>query len=187
MDLLRTYIRTITAFSEESWEVLLPCLTAMECKRHDFLLKEGQVCQAVYFVCKGLCKSFYNIDGKEINTAFYFENEFATNVTSLTTATPSEYAIKTIEKMTVVRIDKTRLLAAYHQSHQVETFGRKVLEQIIARQEAHTDSFKLLTPRQRFDNLVASHPDLLQRVSLTQIASYLGISRETLSRFRAKR
>lgn len=175
------------AFSEESWEVLNPCLTEMEFKRHDCLLKEGQICQAVFFISSGLCKSFYNMDGKEVNTTFYFENEFATNIRSLTTSTPSDYTIKAMEKTKVIRIDKTKLLTAYHQSHQVETFGRKVLEQIIARQEAHADSFKLLTPRQRFDNLVRTYPDFLQRVSLTQIASYLGISRETLSRFRAKR
>ena len=82
-------------------------------------------------------------------------------------------------------IDKTKLLEAYKQSHQVETFGRKVLELIMAKQEEHSDSFKLLSPKQRFDTLVSQYPDFLQRVSLTQTASYLGISRETLSRFRA--
>ena len=135
-------------------------------------MKEGQICNPIFFICSGFCKAYYNLDGKEINIAFYFENEFATNMKSLTTSSNSGYAIKACEKMVVVRFDKTKLLEAYSQSHQIETFGKKVLELITAKQEEHYDSFKLLAPKQRFENLVSKHPDFLQRVSLTQTASY---------------
>lgn len=185
MDHLKSYIESITEFSEESWLVLAGCVSAMQFKKNEYLLKEGKICNSIYFISSGACKSCYNLDGKEINTAFYFENEFATNIKSLRTSSASEYSIKAHEKTKAVVIDKTKLLAAYKQSHQIETFGRKVLELIMAKQEEHADSFKLLTPRQRFDALVLQQPDFLQRVSLTQTASYLGISRETLSRFRS--
>lgn len=187
MNNLKKYITSITEFSEQSWRVLSNCLSEMQVKKNEFLLKEGQICNSLFFISSGVCKSCYNLDGKEINTAFYFENDFATNIKSLRTASKSAYAIKAHEKTQVVVIDKTKLLEAYKQSHQIETFGRKVLELIIAKQEEHSDSFKLLSPKQRFDALVSQHPDFLQRVSLTQTASYLGISRETLSRFRAIR
>ncbi|WPP49948.1 Crp/Fnr family transcriptional regulator [Catalinimonas niigatensis] len=185
MDNLKKYLATITDFSEQSWAALCHCLTEVEFQRNEQLLKEGQTCHSIFFISSGLCKSFYNMDGKEINTAFYFENDFATNIKSLITASKSEYTIKACEKTKVVQLDKAKLLEAYNNSHQIETFGRKVLEQMIAKQEEHSDSFKLLTPKQRFDSLVLKHPNFLQRVSLTQTASYLGISRETLSRFRA--
>ena len=185
MENLKKYISTITAFSEQSWTILCDCLTEMEFRKNELLLKEGQVCNAVFFISAGLCKSFYNVDGKYINTGFYFENDFATNIKSLTTSAKSEYSIIACEKTTVVRLDKTKLLQAYSQSHQIETFGRKVLELITTKQEEEANSFKLLTPKQRFESSVLHHPDFLQRVSLTQIASHLGISRETLSRFRA--
>jgi len=185
MDTLKKYIATVTDFSEQSWVALCNCITELEFKRNEPLLKEGQICNSIFFISSGFCKAYYNLDGKEINTAFYFENEFATNMKSLTTSSNSGYTIKACEKMRVVRFDKTKLLEAYSQSHQIETFGRKVLELITAKQEDHSDNFKLLTPKQRFENLVLKHPDFLQRVSLTQTASYLGISRETLSRFRA--
>ena len=187
MNELQQYIRSLMPFSGEAWELLQPCLTEISVRKNDFLLKEGQVCTAVFFVSQGLCKSCHNLDGKEINTAFCFENEFATNTKSLTSGVPSTYAIKACERSRIVRMDKSALLHAYSLSHEVERFGRKVLELITTRQEEHADSFKLLTPRQRFDSLVNRHPDFLQRVSLTQVASYLGISRETLSRFRASR
>lgn len=185
MENLKEYIASVTAFSAQSWDILCHCLEEMEFSKNETLLKEGQVCRSIYFISTGLCRSCYNLDGNEINTAFYFENDFATNVRSLTTSLPSEYAIKAYEKTKVIKIDKTKLLEAYKESHEIETFGRKVLEIIMTKQEEHADSFKLLTPKERFDTLVSKHPDFLQRVSLSQTASYLGISRETLSRFRA--
>jgi CRP-like cAMP-binding protein len=185
MDNLKKYIESITEFSEQSWMIFSDCLSEMQLKKNEPLLKEGQTCNSIYFISSGSCKSCHNLDGKEINTAFYFENDFATNVKSLRTSSKSEYNIKAHEKTKVVAINKIKLLEAYKQSHQIETFGRKVLELITAKQEEHSDSFKLLTPKQRFDTLVSQYPDFLQRVSLTQTASYLGISRETLSRFRA--
>ncbi len=185
MNTLTKYIETIINFTGESWAILLGCVSEMEFGKKENLLKEGEVCNCVFFIRKGLCKSFYNKDEKEINTAFYFENEFVTNIKSLTTSSKSEYYIQACEETSAIRFDKSKLLDAYKKSHQIEAFGRKVLELTTAKQEEHSNSFKLLSPRERFDNLVTKHPDFLQRVSLTQAASYLGISRETLSRFRA--
>ncbi|QEC69543.1 Crp/Fnr family transcriptional regulator [Panacibacter ginsenosidivorans] len=185
MNNLKRYIESITEFSEQNWSILSDCVSEMQFKKNEPLLKEGQICNSIYFISSGVCKSCYNMDGKEINTAFYFENDFATNIKSLRTSSKSEYNIKAHEKTKAVKIDKTRLLEAYKQSHQIESFGRKVLELITAKYEEHSDGFKLLTPKQRFDALVSQYPDFLQRISLTQTASYLGISRETLSRFRA--
>jgi CRP-like cAMP-binding protein len=185
MENIRKYIATIIDFSEQSWTALLDCMTEVEFQKNEQLLREGEICNSIYFISSGLCKSYYNQDGKEINTAFYFENDFATNIRSLTTSSRSDYIIQACEKTKVIQFDKGRLLKAYSQSHQVEAFGRKVLELITVKQEEHSDSFKLLTPRQRFENLALRHPDFLQRISLTQAASYLGMSRETLSRIRA--
>lgn len=185
MQELKDFIKNTIEFSEHSWGILQNCMSEKEFKKNETLLKEGQVCNAVYFVGSGFCKAVFNMDGKEVNTAFYFENSFVTNVKSLTTSSKSEYSIVACEKTKTVQFDKTRLLAAYAESHEIASFGRKILELVTASQEEHSNSFKLQTPRQRFDNLVSNHPDILQRVSLTQLASYLGVSRETLSRFRA--
>ena len=184
---LKKYIESLTDFSDRSWDILLNCMTERVVRRNETILEAGRVSNAVFYISSGLCKACYNQDGREINTEFYFENDFASNIRSLTQSAKSEYAIKTVEKTVVVQFDKARLLEAYSQSQQIETFGRKVLELCIAKHEAHSNSFRLLTPRQRYENVVKNQPDFLQRVSLTQMASYLGISRETLSRYRAVR
>jgi CRP-like cAMP-binding protein len=186
MDNLKKYIRNLTGFSEESWTILFDCLTEQKFKKGDTLLNPGEVCNSIFFISSGLCKSSYNVDGKEINTAFYFENDFATNIKSLTTGTKSEYEITAYENLITVRFEKAKILSAYEKSQEIETFGRKLLEIIVSKQEEHSNSFILLTPQQRYENLILTRPDFLQRISLTQIASYLGVSRETLSRIRGK-
>jgi CRP-like cAMP-binding protein len=186
MDTLKNYIQTFTSLSEQSWIILKECLTELNLKKGDYLLKENEVCNYVFFISSGYCKSFYNKDGKEINTAFYFEKDLFTNISSLQSGEKSKYAIKAGENSNVIRFDKLLLLNAYKKSQEIESFGRKILELIVKKQEEHLDTFKLLTPQERYENLVLKQPGILQRVSLTQISSYLGISRETLSRIRGK-
>lgn len=187
MQRLKDYIETITELSETSWTILQNCSTEMTIRRKDHLLSEGDVCHSIFFIKTGLCRSFHNVDGKEINTAFHFEREFVTNIKSLKSATPSAYAIQALEPCSIILLKKEKLIEAYKQSREIETFGRLVLEALSMQQQEHADNFKLLTPKQRFDHLVSNRPDFLQRVSLTQAASYLGISRETLTRLRAER
>lgn len=185
MEALWKFIKQLQPFSEESWKKLQPCLSPEQYRRNEYLLKEGVVCNAVYFIESGFCKTWFNQDGKEVNTGFYFENEFVTSLRSLVSGTKSDFYIQTCEPLSVIRFDKTELLNAYKKSHEIESFGRKVLELITLQQEEHANSFKLFTPRERYEQLITRYPDFAQRVSLTQMASYLGISRETLSRLRA--
>jgi len=185
MKSLKDYIASITELSENSWTILQNCTEQSTLKRKGILLSEGDVCHRIYFIESGLCRSYYNRDGKEINTAFHFEREFVTNIKSLKSSTPSAYAIQALEPCNIIMFEKERLLEAYKQSREIETFGRLLLEAISLQQQEHADNFKLLTPKQRFDNLISNRRDFLQRVSLTQAASYLGISRETLTRLRA--
>lgn len=187
MQNLKDYITTTTEFSEKSWSILQDCASELTLKKKHHLLSEGEVCHAIFFISTGLCRSLYNRDGEEINTAFHFEREFVTNIKSLKSSTPSEYAIQAMEICTVIKLEKTKLIEAYKQSREIETFGRLVLESLSLKQQDHADSFKLLTPKQRFDHLITTRPDFLQRISLTQAASYLGISRETLTRLRAEK
>jgi len=186
MESFKKFVRQLTGMSENSWEILTYCMSEKELKRGAKLLKEGEICRSVFYISKGFCKSVYNNEGKEINTAFYFEGDFATNTKSLISGTASAYEIIAGETIKFLQIDKSAMLEAYKKSHEIETFGRKLLEIIVARQEEHSDSFKMLTPQQRYEHLIRNHPELFQRVSLTQAASYLGISRETLSRIRGR-
>lgn len=187
MESLRAYIDTLMPFSEESWKTLQTALTAFDFEKGEYLLRSGLVCDSLFFVCKGYCKAFHDQDGEEINTAFYFENDIATNINSFAKNEISTYSIQACESLKVVKFDKTKLLEAGKKDPEIDRLGRKCLQVFAAKQEIHADIFKLLTAQQRYDYLEKNRPDILQRVSLTQIASYIGMARETLSRIRNKR
>lgn len=187
MEALKKYIQSLTDFSEESFLILEDCITEFTIKKGKSLLKTGEICNSIFFIISGYCKSTYNKDGKDINTAFYFENEFATNIKSLREGSKSDYAIVACEALHMISFDKAALLNAYKKSPQIETFGRKVLEIIVVQQEEHSNLFKIYSPAERYQYLLENKPEYLQRISLSQLASYFGITRETLSRIRKKR
>ncbi|MGV9013843.1 MAG: Crp/Fnr family transcriptional regulator [Flavobacteriales bacterium] len=155
-------------------------------KKGQALLSSGQVCKSIYFVERGYLRSSYIKDGREVNTAFTFEGGFATDLKSLRTSSPAELMIQAGEPVEIHEFGKEALLQLYAVSPEIATFGRNVLEQILLEQEEHSNTFKLCSPTERYHALLAGRPEMLRRVPLTQIASYLGIARETLSRIRGR-
>lgn len=187
MDALLQYIQTLANFSNESWHLLQPALTKKTFKRKELLLEEGRVCNSLFFIKKGYCKSFYLIDGTVKNTAFFFENEIATNISSFGSGQKSEFSIVACEPLTTVIFDKEKLFQAARQAAEIETLGRNCIRLFAARQEEFSNLFKLYSATERMEYLEARHPEMLQRVSQSQLASFIGVARETLSRIRKRR
>ncbi|WP_229321451.1 Crp/Fnr family transcriptional regulator [Larkinella knui] len=170
--------------SAEAFGLLMNSMQPKPIGKGQYLLKEGQVCKAIYYVEKGYLRTFYTKDGKEINTRFSFENDFVTELKSLRSAIPSDYSIQTGEETVVWEFTKEKLLDLYGQSVEIESFGRNLLEQMLIDQEEHANLFKIYSPTERYQYVIRQFPHLLQRVSLSHLSSYLGIARETLSRIR---
>ncbi|MBO9728321.1 MAG: Crp/Fnr family transcriptional regulator [Chitinophaga sp.] len=181
------YIRSLTAFKDKSWEQLYPALSIVTFKKGEYLLEEGKVCQSLFYISEGYCRAYYNKDGKDINTAFFFENDMATNVSSFGQGEPSEYAIQAMEPLTAVKFDKQLLFAAAGQDPDIQVLGRKCLQMIAAKQEKHAAIYKLMSGQERYEYMETNFPELLQRVSLSHLSSWLGVARETLSRIRGRR
>ncbi|MEQ9442361.1 MAG: Crp/Fnr family transcriptional regulator [Cyclobacteriaceae bacterium] len=187
MDNLLKYIRSLTEFSNESWKLLQPVLTRKTFRKNEFLLKEGQVCNALFYIDKGYCKSYFDMDGTEKNTAFYFENDIATNVKSFGSGQKSDYNIVASEQLTTIIFDKDELFQASKKNSEIENLGRNCIRLFATKQEEFANLFKLYSAKERLEYLEENHPDMIQRVSLSQIASFLGVTRETLSRIRNRR
>jgi len=187
MEALLAYIHTLGDFSGASWKILSPALRTVSVEKGDYLLKKGQVCDALFFINHGFCRAFYEQDEQEINTDFFFEREIATNITSFAQGAPSAFALQACEDLIAVRFDKAKLREAGRLDPAIETLGRNCLQQIAMRQEKHNALFKLMTAEERYAYLEQQSPAILQRVSLSQLSSYLGIARETLSRIRKRR
>ena len=187
MNNLLKYIRSLTNFSDKSWELLQPALTKREFNNNELLLKEGQVCNSLFYIDNGYCKSYYDIDGVVKNTGFFFENEIATNINSFGNGQKSEFNIIACEPLTTIVFDKDKLFQVAKQVNEVETLGRNCIRLFATKQEEFSTLFKLYSAQERLEYLETKYPEMLQRVSLSQLASFLGVARETLSRIRKRR
>lgn len=179
--------KKILELSEMSTHVLVKLLFIAkhrEVDKGEIILRRGQICRSVFFIEKGILRVFVNKDDLEFNTDFIFEGNFATNLKSLTSETASDATIIAEEETAVYEFNKSQLLALYKESPEIESFGRKLLEQLLIAQEEHTNLFKIYSPAQRYRYIVKHKPELLQRISLSKLSSYLGVARETLSRIR---
>ncbi|SDL19819.1 hypothetical protein SAMN04487898_1163 [Pedobacter sp. ok626] len=99
---LLKYIHSLTVFSEESWELLQPALSKKQYKKNEFLRHEGHICNSLFYIDSRYCKSYYEIDGVKKNTAFFFENDIATNINSFGSGEKSEFNIVACEPLTAV-------------------------------------------------------------------------------------
>lgn len=184
---LEQKIASVARITPEGFRLLLSRGRRRPLARGENVLAEGQVARHIYFVESGYLRCFYNKDGKEINLQFALDGSFTTNLKSLRTGAPSDYTIQAGEPTVLWELAKDELLQLYAQSPEIESFGRRLVEHKLIQEEEHGNLFKLRTPLERYHYLAQHQPELLQRVSLSQLASYLGIARETLSRLRKPR
>lgn len=182
--LLHKKITDVTEISVSGLDKIFEIATHRQIAKGEIILKQGQICKTILFVEKGYLRTFINKDGIEINTEFTFEGNFTTNLKSLRSSSSSDTVILAGETTTIYEFDKDKLLELYKESAEIESFGRKLLEQLLIALEEHANLFKIYSPTERYQYLQANKPEILQRISLSQLASYLGIARETLSRIR---
>ncbi|WP_316805772.1 Crp/Fnr family transcriptional regulator [Pedobacter agri] len=152
------------------------------------LLSVGERSNTIYFIVSGAARIFYlNKEGKETNTWFLFENELLISVYSFYTGKPSFEYIETLEDCTLIAVKRDKLDELYLQYMEFNFSGRKLTEFYHMRNEIQANELRMLSAKERYQNLLDRNPQLFQRVSLGHIASYLGISQETLSRIRKQK
>jgi CRP-like cAMP-binding protein len=154
-------------------------------KKGTILLNEGQKSKESYFVLKGCIRTYYVLDSEEKTTAFYTEME-ALTPPCVISKTPSEYYISCIED-SIITVSNSDLEAEINGKFpKFEIMCRVLSEELLAKERIDFDEFKTSSPEQRYQNLLQKRPDLIQRVPQHQLASYLGIKPQSLSRLRAR-
>jgi len=185
---LHAYIKQVSKnIADEDIPLLISCALNRKLKKGEPLLKEGEVCRSFYLVDRGYLRTWYNKDGTIINLNFTFEGDFTTALKSFKNHQASEVVIEAGED-TSVWIFNLDIIAEQFNSHPVIIlFIRRLISHLFLAAEEHSNLFKMYTPTERYRYIEKNNPQLLQRISLSQIASYLGVARETLSRIRGKR
>lgn len=174
-------------FPENGWESLQPALKIVEFRRGDYLLKELQICSHIYFVEMGICRSYFCTNGREINTAFHFEGDIVTNLKSFGAGERSDYNILAITDMRMVAMEKRALRLAAQTAPEIEELGKNCLRNMAIRLEEQANVLKIYKPLERYTYIEKHYPQMIQQLPLSELASYLGIARETLSRIRKRR
>ena len=152
------------------------------------LLSVDERSNTIYFIIKGAARIFYlDKEGKETNTWFLFENQLLISVYSFYTGNPSFEYIETLEDCKLIAVKREKLDELYLNFMEFNFSGRKLTEFYHMRNEIQANELRMLSAKERYQNLLERNPQLFQRVSLGHIASYLGISQETLSRIRKQK
>ncbi|HYE55243.1 MAG TPA: Crp/Fnr family transcriptional regulator [Chitinophagaceae bacterium] len=154
--------------------------------KNEFLVTEGKICRHLYFLQHGALRGYYNLDGREITYWFAFENDFVTSFHSFTTQQPSVENIQLLEGSVLWAITKDDLGSLLDNYHETERLLRIAYEKYYIRLEERFVNAQFKTASERYQSLLQQAPHLLERVPLGHIASYLGISQETLSRIRSR-
>ena len=183
---LKKAIDEVVVLPEDDFALLCACATRAQLKKGVVLLQEGERCRSFFWVESGYLRTWYDKDGVAINHHFTFEGDFTSIIKSLRDRLPSDLSIATGEDAVVWIIDLDLLPAQVALRPHLARFVKKVAVRLLLAGESHADLLKFNTPAERYRYIEKNNPRLLQRISLSQIASYLGIARETLSRIRAR-
>ncbi len=182
------HIKTFFPLTDEAAVELLGKSRWHNFPRHHLLHREGEVCNRLWFIETGIVRWFYHDeDGRDITDSFASENSFVTAFDSFFQRKPSRYFIEVLEDSTVYSMDYSDLDESLYKFPEIERVSRLILLDILEQQLEKNSALQFRTAEQRYRFVIEKHPDLLQRVSLGNIASYLGITQETLSRIRSKR
>jgi CRP-like cAMP-binding protein len=184
-NILFDFISKYVSLTEEEKNAIVSLDIFRSVKKGTTLLKEGQRSKDSYFVLKGCIRTYYVLDGEEKTTAFYTEME-ALTPPSVISKTPSEYYISCIEDTILTVSNADMEVETNHKFPKFEMMCRMLSEELLAKQRMDFDEFKTSSPEQRYLNLIQKRPDLIQRVPQHQLASYLGIKPQSLSRLRAR-
>lgn len=185
-DKLKNWLKKYSFLTEKDCSLFEPYLKTKRYKAKEYFLSESKICQEIGFVNKGCFRTYYLIDGKEINTHFVFEHEYVTDYDSFLQSKPSRYFIQALEEAEIVTFNLPALQNAYTQSQNWERFGRMIAEESFKVTTQRVESFLFLDGEQRYLDLLKNRPHILDRIPLYHIASYLGLERESLSRLRKK-
>lgn len=182
---LRAFVHSLLPMTEPEFALLTPHLIARTVPKGALLLEAGQVCGAIYFVNTGFFRMYYlDADGHEINCRFAGPDGFLTDYQSFIAQRPARYSWQALQVAEVLVLPYALVQRLYRDSATWDRFGRLMAERVYQQVMERVELLQFLTPEQRYQHVRQHQPALLTQVTQAQLASYLGVQPESLSRIR---
>lgn len=184
---LKKTIQNIQTLAPGILEELLQHFQHQEYPKNYLLLKQGKNCEHLWFMTKGAVRYFYTSEeGKETNTWLSLDQQIVTDAPSLIRQDAAQESIQLLEDSEFYVISYRTLQRLLQKHHSLALWYIKLVEQHYVQQiEDRIADLQFLDAKQRYFKLLDQFPDIVRRISLGHIASYLNITQETLSRIRA--
>ena len=173
-DVARELARRYSTMTHEELDMLESILVAKRYAKNEKILSEGEVCENIYWIVKGLVRQFYYKNGKELTEYMATENNICMCIESLFLEQPTNLQIMAIEPTILYCLPKAKLEAVAMKSVNIQILYRKILEESLILSQIHADMLRFESAIDRYQKLVKRSPQLVLRAPLVYIASYLG-------------
>ena len=184
---LMLYLNSIHPLSTPLQEHLSIILKERKISKKEYLLKAGHICKSICFITKGLVRCFYIKEEQEVCSWFMKEGDVIVSVESFFFQKNSKESIQAIEDCEIHFIEYNQLENIYREFPEFNFVSRVLLQRYYTLSEQRLYSLRMQRLQERYNYLLEHHSDLILRVPAKYLASYLGISEETLSRIRSKK
>lgn len=148
-------------------------------------LNEGEIAREIIFVGKGMLRQYYYKNGKDVTEHFSYEGCILMCIESFLKQEPTRLMVETLEPAVIYQFPYTSLQKLTKENPEVDMFYRKILEHSLITSQIKADSWRFESARERYLLLLERHPEIIKRAPLANIASYLLMTPETLSRVRS--
>ena len=183
-DVARELARRYSTMTHDELDILESVLVPMKFAKGEIVLAEGDTCQNIYWIVKGLVRQYYYKNNKELTEYMAAENTIMMSIESLFKEKPSMQIIQALEPTLIYAMPKVELEAVAMRSVNIQILYRKILEESLIISQQRADMLRFESAQDRYQKLVKSAPQLVLRAPLVFIASYLQMTPETLSRVR---
>lgn len=180
------YISKFMHLSEAEAMAIIENVNFRSFKKGDLLLREGQISTLCYFNVKGIVRQYSLIDGEERTVNFYTEGQPISPNEGTFKRMPSKFYLSCVEDCILSVATPEDEITFFEKFPQFETVCRIAVEDQLGKSQQDFADFMLSSPEERYLNLIKTRPELIDRVPQYQLASYLGIKPESLSRIRKR-
>ncbi len=179
-------IQRVFRISEDEMKAIENVMQVTFLKKNNFFLKENEICKSIGFIEHGSMRLFYETPEKEVCNDFFFENSLVGSIASFITQTPSIVNIAPVENCELLLFEYADVMALIQKFPALKILANIILQEQLIRTEKREASLLKDSPEERFKHLLEEHPKIFKRIPLRYVAGYLGITPETLSRYRSK-